>query len=72
MEREGMERRRVVRKTARERERVGERDGRGTKKLEMREGLEKRQGLKKKKIGEEGREGLCVLSKVSFVAEANC
>lgn len=45
----------------------------GTKKLQMREGLEKRQS-KKRRYGEgrEGREGLCALFKVSFVAEANC
>lgn len=43
----GMKRRRVLRKTEAERER----DGRGTKKLEMREGLERGQGEKKKRKG---------------------
>lgn len=37
----------------------------------MREGLEKGQGEKKKKRGR-GRDGPCVLLKVSFVAKANC
>lgn len=54
----------------RERERKG-RDGRGTKKLEgWRDWNRDRNRVKKNE--EEGREGPCVLLKVSFVAVSNC